>query len=161
MKLLQERSRLRSRTAGGNLIIQTSVRLLVPFIQLFGLYVIVHGHYSPGGGFQGGVVLGASFILLALAYDLQTSFSYMSERTNTILGNLGALIYIGTGVVCALLGGLFLDYSALDRIIPLGTVEWRSLGIFLVEVGVGITVMAIMASLFWDLGSGGSMDEGL
>ena len=39
-------------------------------MQLFGLYVIVHGHYSPGGGFQGGVALGASFILLALAYDL-------------------------------------------------------------------------------------------
>lgn len=160
MKLLQERSR--SQVAGGsNLIIQTAVRLLVPFIQLFGLYVIVHGHYSPGGGFQGGVVLGASFILLGLAYDLQTSLRYMSERANAVFANAGALIFIGIGVLCALLGGLFLDYSALDRVIPLGTVEWRSFGIFLVEVGVGITVMSIMASLFWDLGSGGKMDEGL
>jgi multicomponent Na+:H+ antiporter subunit B len=159
MKLLQERSR--SRGAGDNLIIQTAVRLLVPFIQLFGLYVIVHGHYSPGGGFQGGVVLGASIILLALAYDLKTSLRFMSERANTILGNTGALIYIGIGILCAVLGGKFLDYSALDRIIPLGPVEWRSFGIFLVEVGVGIAVMSIMASLFWDIGSGGEMDEGL
>jgi multicomponent Na+:H+ antiporter subunit B len=159
MKLLQERSR--GRGAGDNLIIQTAVRLLVPFIQLFGLYVIVHGHYSPGGGFQGGVVLGASIILLALAYDLKTSLRFMSERANTILGNTGALIFIGIGILCAVLGGKFLDYSALDRIIPLGPVEWRSFGIFLVEVGVGIAVMSIMASLFWDIGSGGEMDEGL
>jgi multicomponent Na+:H+ antiporter subunit B len=159
MKILQERTK--DRAVGENLIIRTAVRLLVPFIQLFGLYVIVHGHYSPGGGFQGGVVLGASFILLALAYDLKTSLRFMPERANNILGNVGVLIYTGIALLCALLGGLFLDYSALDRIIPLGEVEWRSLGIFLVEVGVGIAVMSIMASLFWDLGSGGEMDEGL
>ena len=45
-------------TPGEDLIIKTAVRLLVPFAQLFGLYVVVHGHYSPGGGFQGGVILG-------------------------------------------------------------------------------------------------------
>jgi multicomponent Na+:H+ antiporter subunit B len=159
MKILQELAR--HKAGGDNLIIRTSVRLLVPFIQLFGLYVIAHGHYSPGGGFQGGVVLGASFILLALAFDLKTSLRFMPERANTILGNAGALIYIGIGVLCALIGGLFLDYGALDRIIPLGPVEWRSFGIFLVEVGVGIAVMSIMASLYWDIGSGGEMDEGL
>ncbi len=159
MKLLQER--VKDRPAGENLIIRTAVRLMIPFIQLYGLYVIVHGHYSPGGGFQGGVVLGASFILLALAYDLRTSLRFMSERVNAVLGNVGVLIYTGTGLLCALLGGLFLDYSALDRILPLGPVEWRSLGIFVVEVGVGIAVMSIMTSLFWDLGSGGEMDEGL
>jgi len=159
MKRLQEQAR--GRDIGDNLIIRTAVRLLVPFIQLFGLYVIVHGHYSPGGGFQGGVILGASFILLALAYDLRTSLRFMSERTNAILGNAGVLIYTGIALLCALLGGMFLDYSALDRLISLGPIEWRSLGIFLVEVGVGTAVMSIMVSLFWDLGSGGEMDEGL
>ncbi len=159
MKLLQERYAVRP--VGENLIIQTASRLMVPFIQLFGLYVVVHGHYSPGGGFQGGVVLGASFILLALAYDLKTSLRRMPERINVVLGNTGVLIYTGVALLCALLGGLFLDYGALNRVIPLGEIEWRSMGIFLVETGVGIAVMSIMASLFWDLGSGGGMDEGL
>jgi len=159
MKRLQENAR--NRSLGESLIIQTSVRLLVPFIQLFGLYIIVHGHYSPGGGFQGGVVLGASFILLALAFDLRTSTRYLSERANMLLGNAGVLVYVGTGFLCAVMGGLFLDYSALDRIVPLGTIEWRSFGIFMVEVGVGLAVMNIMVSLFWDLGSGGALDEGL
>ena len=154
-------ARAEGRKIGESLIIQTAVRMLVPFIQLFGLYVIVHGHYSPGGGFQGGVILGASFVLLALAYDLDFSRKYMSERVNGILGNAGALIFIGTGLLCALFGGLFLDYAALDVLIPLGTVEWRSFGIFIVEVGVGLAVMSIMVSLFWDLSSDGELDEGL
>ena len=159
MKRLQEQALARG--VGESLIIRTAVRVMVPFVQLFGLYVIVHGHYSPGGGFQGGVLLGASFILLALAFDLKTSVRYFSERINNRLGNAGALIFVGTGALCAVMGGLFLDYSALDAIIPLGPIEWRSFGIFLVEVGVGLGVMSIMVSLYWDLGSGGELDEGL
>ena len=159
MRLLQERAS--SRPLGDSLIVQTSVRLLVPFVQMFGLYVIVHGHYSPGGGFQGGVVLGASFILLALAYDLKTSIRHFPVSANNLLANTGVLIFTGIAAICALMGGLFLDYSALDKIIPLGPVEWRSFGIFLVEVGVGLAVMSIMVSLFWDISSAGEMDEGL
>lgn len=159
MKKLQER--METREFGDSLIIRVSVRILVPFIQLFGLYVIVHGHYSPGGGFQGGVLLGASFILLGLAFDLKTSFRYFPERINNLLGNTGALIFIGTGVLCALVGGLFLDYSALAALIPMDPIEWRSFGIFIIEVGVGLAVMSIMLSLYWDISSNGDLDEGL
>ena len=146
---------------GEDLIIKTAVRLMVPFAQLFGLYVIVHGHYSPGGGFQGGVILGAAFIMLALAFDMKTSQQYMTIRVNAVFSNLGAAIFVGVGALCAIFGGLFLDYSALDKLIPMGPVEWRSFGIFLVEVGVGFTVMSIMVLLYWNLSSGGSMDKGL
>jgi multicomponent Na+:H+ antiporter subunit B len=148
-------------TPGEDLIIKTAVRLMVPFAQLFGLYVIVHGHYSPGGGFQGGVILGAAFIMLALAFDIKTSQQYMTIRVNTVFNNLGAAIFVGVGALSAIFGGLFLDYSALDKLIPMGPVEWRSFGIFLVEVGVGFTVMSIMVLLYWNLSSGGAMDEGL
>jgi multicomponent Na+:H+ antiporter subunit B len=148
-------------SAGEDLIIKTSIRLLVPFIQLFGLYVIVHGHYSPGGGFQGGVILGAAFILLALAFDMKTSQEYMTIKANAIMGNAGAALFVGVGALCAIFGGLFLDYSALDVLIPMGPIEWRSFGIFLVEVGVGLAVMSIMVLLYWNLSSGGTMDEGL
>jgi len=159
MKIIQDRAK--TKQPGESLIIQTSVRILVPFIQLFGLYVIVHGHYSPGGGFQGGVVLGSAIILLAIAFDLKTTLGYLSERSNALMSNIGPLIYTGVAALAAVMGGLFLDYSALDVIIPLGPIEWRSMGIFLVEVGVGLAVMNIMLSLFWDVSSGGDMDEGL
>ena len=52
-----------------DLIVTNTVRLIVPVIQIFAFYVLAHGHVSPGGGFQGGVVMGASFILVALAWD--------------------------------------------------------------------------------------------
>lgn len=152
---------IKEHSAGEDLIIKVSARLLVPFIQIFGLYVIVHGHYSPGGGFQGGVILGASFILLALAFGMKTSQEYMTLKVNTVFSNLGPAIFVGVGVLCALFGGLFLDYSALDSLIPMGPIEWRSFGIFLVEVGVGLAVMSIMVLLYWTLSSGGEMDEGL
>ena len=149
------------RPIGPSLIIEMGVRIMIPFIQLFGLYVIAHGHLSPGGGFQGGVVLGASFILMAIAFDLKTSLRFFSLRANAVMAASGVFIYTGTGVLCALLGGLFLDYSAMDVLLALGPVEWRSMGVFIVELGVGLAVTAIMASLFWDLASGGDMEKGL
>lgn len=149
------------RPIGPSLIIEMGVRIMIPFIQLFGLYVIAHGHLSPGGGFQGGVVLGASFILMAIAFDLKTSLRFFSLRANAVMAASGVFIYTGTGVLCALLGGLFLDYSAMDALLALGPVEWRSMGVFIVELGVGLAVTSIMASLFWDLASGGDMEKGL
>jgi multicomponent Na+:H+ antiporter subunit B len=159
MKRLQERAQARG--VGESLIIQVAVRLMIPFIQLFGLYVIAHGHYSPGGGFQGGVILGSSFILTAVAFDLKTSLRRFPERVNAIMGNAGVLLYSGIGLLCALLGGVFLDYSALARIFPMDPPEWRSMGVLLVEIGVGLAVMSIMISLYWDLSSRGGLDEGL
>lgn len=159
MKILRERAR--GGDMGEDLIIRTSVRMLVPFVQLFSLYVLAHGHYSPGGGFQGGVLLGASFILVALAFDIKRSMELFPLRTNLLVGNVGALIFVGIGVVCALLGGYFLDYAALATVIPMAIPDWRSMGILLVEVGVQLGVASIMVSLYWDLASGGTLEEGL
>ena len=155
--LQQARERIPQR----DIVLETTVRIVVPFIQLYGLYVIVHGHYSPGGGFQGGVVLGASIILFALAYGLPASQQYLSEGGNIIMANIGALIFVGIATLCALLGGMFLDYSALAKILPIDPITWRSHGIFLVEVGVGMGVMSIMVSIYWDMASAGRLDEGL
>jgi len=151
----------RDRIQQHDIILETTVRLMVPFIQLYGLYVIVHGHYSPGGGFQGGVVLGASVILYALAFGMPASQKYFSEATNILMANAGALIFTGIAALCALLGGMFLDYSARTKILPIDPISWRSHGIFLVEVGVGMGVMTIMVSIYWDMASAGRLDEGL
>jgi multicomponent Na+:H+ antiporter subunit B len=145
-----------------DIIIQSIVRLLIPFMQLFALYVVMHGHHSPGGGFQGGVMLGASFILLAISHDLKTGLQRMSERTNRILGGVGVLIYAGIGVVCLFLGGNFLDYSALHKILPgVGPVMARSMGMLGIEIGVAIAVMAIMMSIYAHVASKGRFKEGL
>lgn len=142
-------------------IIETVCRYLIPFIQLFGLYVIAHGHHSPGGGFQGGVILGASIILLSLSHDLRTALKRIREKTSALLSPLGVLVYAGTGALCFVLGHSFLDYGALAALLPGGPIAARSHGIFIVEVGVGMAVMGTMVWIFKNLASRGRYDEGL
>lgn len=144
-----------------DIITQSAVRLLVPIMQLFALYVVAHGHHSPGGGFQGGVILGASFILQALAYDLNTVFKRLKENTILFLCALGILLYAGIGTICIFLGRNFLAYAAWAEFLGISEVEAHSHGMLGVEIGVAITVMAIMFSLYADLASGGDLDEGL
>ncbi len=144
-----------------DLIIAMTCRLVVPFIQLFALYVIAHGHHSPGGGFQGGVIFGAAIILFAISNNLRRTLRLMSERKSSILGSLGVMIYAGTGVLCILGGAGFLDYSGLTSFLGVGPVEARSHGILIVEVGVGIAVSAVMVGIYYNLSSGGKQDEGL
>ncbi len=145
-----------------DLIIQWICRQLVPFMQLFALYVVAHGHHSPGGGFQGGVILGASFILLQLTYDLKTVLQRMSERWNVLLGNLGVFIYAGIGLLCLVLGANFLDYSVLSKILPATSpIMARSHGMLGIEIGVAIAVMAIMIGIYTNLSSHGDHEQGL
>jgi multicomponent Na+:H+ antiporter subunit B len=129
-----------------SIIIKTLSRLLVPFIQLFGLYVIMHGHSSPGGGFQGGVILGASFILIAISHGKEEAKKRFPFAMIFILPSVGVLIYGGIGVLCQMLGANFLDYG----ILPIDF-EPRGMGMLGIEIGVGVTVMAVMVSIFRDL----------
>ena len=144
-----------------DLIIKTGSRLIVPCSQIFALYVIAHGHHSPGGGFQGGVILGASIILFAISTNLRSSFTRMSEKLAVLLCGLGVFIYAGTGALCIFLGSNYLDYSALSLVLGVDTVTARSHGILMVETGVGISVMAVMVLLYYNLASAGRHDEGL
>ena len=129
-----------------SLIIKTVARILTPFIQLFAVYVVMHGHSSPGGGFQGGVILGASFILLAIAYGMDNLKKRFKENVLTTYTSLGVFLYGGIGVVCLVLGANYLDYG----ILPIDF-EPRGMGMLGIEIGVGITVMAVMVSIFYDL----------
>ena len=129
-----------------SIIIKTVARILTPFIQLFAVYVVMHGHSSPGGGFQGGVILGASFILLAIAYGMDNLKKRFKENVLTTYTSLGVFLYGGIGVVCLVLGANYLDYG----ILPIDF-EPRGMGMLGIEIGVGITVMAVMVSIFYDL----------
>ena len=142
-----------------NLVVKTIVRLFTPFIQIYGLYVIAHGHYSPGGGFQGGVILAASIILLALAKGLRRTMTKVTEKLTTMLCSTGVFIFVGLGLLCLLLGGNFLDYEKLDIFFKVGAPQSRSLGILGIEIGVGIAVMACMISIFFDIATGGELPD--
>lgn len=94
-------------------LLQTGSRLLAPLIFLFGIYVFVNGHLTPGGGFQGGAIV-ASAVLLLLLTDPMKRFSH---RLISRIESVSGLLYIAIGVLGVFLAGGFLDNS----ILPLGT----------------------------------------
>ena len=128
-----------------DIIVKTLARLLAPFIVLYALYVIMHGHHSPGGGFQGGVILAASFVLLAVSHGLGKTRQRMSDK---IASSIGVFIYGGIGLLCLLLGGNYLDYGRLSGILSVSPARARSLGTLGVEIGVALAVMAVMCIIF-------------
>jgi multicomponent Na+:H+ antiporter subunit B len=144
-----------------DLIVVQTCKIVIPLIQLFALYVVAHGHYSPGGGFQGGVMMGASLILLALACGMQAALQRLSERRAVVLAVVGIIIYAGWGFLCLLMGGNFLDYSFSDPVLP-GDVSYaHSHSELIVETGVACTVTAIMFAIYANLATRGRLKGGL
>lgn len=125
-------------------------RGLTPFIMLFGLYVIFHGHYSPGGGFQGGAMLAAGLILMRLTCGIRNAQAQFKSAFAAPIGALGVLVYFGTGLGAMLAGGSFLDY----KFLPLAGLKdsaARAFDILIVEIGVGLAVMAILVMIYDNL----------
>ncbi len=136
----------------GNIVVETVTRLMVPFIQLFALYVVIHGAGGPGGGFQGGVIFASSFVLYVIAFGIVKAGDRFPERANIVLFSIGVYIYAGVGLLCILFSygtAQFLNYGY----IPLThhIAENRALGMDLVEIGIAITVMAVITSIFFNL----------
>ena len=128
-----------------SLILKIVAKFLIPVIILFALYVQFHGDFGPGGGFQAGVIFSVAFILYALVFGIKTAEQVIPFGVLRVLASLGALIYAGTGFATLLLGGNFLDYDVLAEQPTAG----QHLGILVIELGVGITVSAVMLTIFF------------
>lgn len=128
-------------------IILLGTRFLSPYIMLFGFYVIFHGHYSPGGGFQGGTLLAASLLLVRIASGTKIANIQFKDYLATPLAAIGVIIYFGTGLLALIMGGYFLDYEQLP--IPgLEGAELRYWGILIIELGIGLTVMTVLVLIY-------------
>ncbi len=120
---------------------------IIPAVILFALYVQFHGDYGPGGGFQAGVIFAAAIILYALIHGRNKAQRIISNTVVRIFTAFGLLLYAGVGVVTMFMDGEFLNYSVLLHEQKHG----QHLGIFLIELGVGITVAAVMILIFYTL----------
>lgn len=127
-----------------DLILRVTTKLVVPPILLFALYVQFHGDYGAGGGFQAGVIFASGMILYSLIFDLAAAQRVLPPRTVLALMPIGVLLYAGVGVASLLLGGRFLDYDVLLH----DPLHGQHLGILLIELGVGVTVAAVLTAIF-------------
>ena len=129
-------------------IIKTIAQKLFPFIVLFGFYLISHGHLSPGGGFQGGVVLATAIILLALSHSIEQTEKKFKSRWLNMLEKLGILTLIFLGFL-----GIFFGYSFLGNFLPLGEPGQIASGglMLLFNIAIGIKVAAGVSVIFYAL----------
>ncbi len=126
-------------------ILRVVSKILIPPILIFALYVQFHGDYGPGGGFQAGVIFAAAIILYSMLFGLSTARKVINQPFIQVLSAIGVLLYGCVGLLSFLEGKNFLDYSALAH----DALHGQHYGILLVELGVGITVTAVMVSIFF------------
>jgi multicomponent Na+:H+ antiporter subunit B len=130
-------------------MLRTLLAPLLAALQLFAVYVLLHGHYSPGGGFVAGVLLAASMILPRLTFGRPTARLSLSPRGAALMAVIGILLFAAVGIIPMFVGQPMLDYAVL----PLAdkVAYRRSLAILLIEIGVTLAVAGAMLSIFYAL----------
>lgn len=131
-----------------HVILRVVAKLLIPLITLYAFYVHFHGDYSPGGGFQAGVIFAAAVILYSLIFGVPSALRAVPPGFARGLAAVGVLLYAGVGVFSLLVGENYLDYDALANDGP-GEHAGQHLGILLIELGVLFGVAGSMLTIFY------------
>ena len=132
-----------------SLILRVAARVLVPLFLLFSLFMLLRGHNLPGGGFVGGLVAAAAFVLYVLTAGVYESRRVLRVETHTLLG-VGLACAYGTGVFALLMGEPFLTSLWVHLHLPvlgelhLGTTLLFDIGVMLVVIG---TVLLMVFSV--------------
>ena len=132
-----------------SIILRTATKFLLPLLLLFSIFLLLRGHNEPGGGFIGGLVAAAAFILYALAYDVPSTLAALRFSPRTIIG-IGLLTALASGVVPLLLGRPFLTAVWMDilpgaGVFDLGTPLIFDLGVYIAVLGVVLTIVLALA----------------
>ncbi|OIO80916.1 MAG: hypothetical protein COW11_01600 [Candidatus Omnitrophica bacterium CG12_big_fil_rev_8_21_14_0_65_43_15] len=126
--------------AGMSIIVKTVTRLTVGLILLFGIYIVLHGHISPGGGFAGGVIIALSFVHLMLAFGKDVASRKLSKNIASNLEAVGALMFLLIAVAGFFGGSFFvniLEKGTPFKLFSAGTMLLNNVAISL-KVGVGL-----------------------
>ena len=126
--------------AGMTLIVKTVTRLTVGLILIFGIYIILHGHLSPGGGFAGGVIVGLAFVHLMLAFGKDVAAAKISKNLASNLESIGALMFLSVALLGFFGGSFFLNILVKGtpfKLFSAGTIPLSNIAIG-IKVGVGL-----------------------
>jgi multisubunit Na+/H+ antiporter MnhB subunit len=130
-------------------ILQTAARVLMPLLLLFAVFLLMRGHNQPGGGFVGGLVVAASFILYAIAFGVDAARRAVLVGPSRLLG-VGLLIALASGLP-AVLGGtpfmtaMWTTVGGGSTPLHIGTPLVFDIGVFLAVIGVVLTIVFTLA----------------
>ena len=137
---------MKEQEKGMTLIVKTITRLTVGLILLFGVYIVAHGHISPGGGFAGGVIIALSFIHIMLAFGKEAAFKKVDQKVASFFESLGAIMFITIGILGLATGGyFFLNFAAkgeLFRLFSSGLIPLSNIAIAF-KVGSGLFIIVV------------------
>ncbi|RKZ31338.1 hypothetical protein DRQ36_02355 [bacterium] len=140
----------RDKSLGMTIIVKTISRLIVSFILVFGLYIVLYGHITPGGGFAGGVILAISYVLLILAFGGKVAVAKMSGFWASMWDNLGALAFVVIGFL-GLIGGYFflnfINHGTPGKLISAGIIPLCNIAIA-VKVGAALYAVFLALSIY-------------
>ena len=130
-------------------ILQTAVRLLMPLLLLFAVFLLLRGHNQPGGGFVGGLVVAASFVLYSIAFGVEAARRALLVRPSMLLG-VGLLVAFVSGLPAVVAGHAFMTalwttVAAGSMVIAVGTPLVFDVGVFLAVIGVVLTIVFTLA----------------
>lgn len=136
-----------------DVILKTVTKIVVFIILTMAIYLFFSGHYSPGGGFIGGLVLASAIVLMYLVTDIETVHKGMPFDFKKIAA-IGVLMATGTGFASVLFGEDFLTQAAIKVQFPfIGEKELASVILF--EAGVAMTVVGVVVTIILNISEGG------
>jgi len=130
----------REREQGMSLIVKTVTALTVGLILLYGIYILLHGHVSPGGGFAGGVIIALSFVHLMLAFGKDVALNKLPKKVISFFENFGAITFLSIALLGLTGGYFFLNFMPKGepfRLFSAGTIPLSNIAISL-KVGAGL-----------------------
>lgn len=131
-----------------SLILSAATRLLLPLLILFSFFLLLRGHSAPGGGFVGGLVASAALALYAIAYDVARAREAVRISTITFIGS-GLLLAVLSGILPLFFNLPFMTSLWYPYELPVfgkvGTAFLFDLGVYLVVIGVTLTIIFTMA----------------
>jgi len=132
-------------------ILQTAVRVLMPLLLLFAVFLLMRGHNQPGGGFVGGLVVSTSFILYSIAFGVGAARRALLVGPSTLLG-VGLLVAFVSGLPGVVIGrpfmtALWTTVTLGSTVLHVGTPLVFDIGVFLAVIGVVVTIVFTLAEV--------------
>jgi len=118
-------------------IVKTVVRFAMGIVFMFGWYIIIYGHLTPGGGFAGGTILACGYVLLTLAFGKEVALAKMSDKAASIIDNTAAFLFVATAIVGIAFGYFFLNFPPHGK--PFNLVSAGVIPLYNILIGLKVT----------------------
>lgn len=148
-----------------HVVMKTGADIFSPMALVFGLYIILHGNISPGGGFQGGVLVASVVVLIYLGYGYKTALKTFNLEALHILEAVAAIIYIAIACIGIFAGGsfaqnVFYNVGETGELFSSGTVSYMNYAVgFKVFTGIAFLILLMLSLLTPEADEKGEISE--